>query len=722
MCCKLSLCDGYPLSKGPVLLALLLVAKLLHIRSEPLIYWMSPAPASVLFVRSPRHTKWFLHHQDVGSPVLFCRHLDSRSKPARALSSANELCIRRTRVDSTCRDTGPLFLTSRAGWSPEADVLTCSRCAVFASLACIHPAMRLPLRRTLGLLLHLSLFLASPANLTGRAPSGSKTAIIQMFEWNWNSIASECTSFIGPAGYGFVQVSPPQEHVTGSQWWTDYQPVSYTLTSKRGNRAQFQAMVNACHAAGVKVIADTLWNHMAGSDSGSGTAGSSFMHYNYPGIYQTQDFHHCGLESGDDIVNYGNRVEVQTCELVNLADLATDTEYVRGRLAQYGNDLLSLGVDGFRLDAAKHMPAGDISNIISRLTTRPYITQEVIFGAGEPIQPSEYTGNGDVQEFRWTTAVKNAFLGGGISGLQNPDSSWVASGQANIFVANHDTERNGNSLNINSPSNTYITATIFSLAHPYGTPTILSSYSFGSVDDGAPNGGAGTCSITGGANGWLCQHRFVAITGMVGFRNQVANAALVNWVSPQASQIAFGRGSAGFVAINNADSAWSTTFTTSLANGAYCDVISGKSTNGACTGTGFTVSGGRFTATVPARSAIAIHTGALGTGSGSGGGGTTPTTVAVSWGETAETGFGENIFLVGSISQLGTWDPNASLALSSATYPIWRITVNLPPNTTFQYKFIRKEADGSIVWESDPNRSATTGSAGTTLAINTSWR
>lgn len=33
--------------------------------------------------------------------------------------------------------------------------------------------------------------------------------------------------------------------------------------------------------------------------------------------------------------------------------LATDTEYVRSRLAQYANDLISLGVDGFRLDAAK---------------------------------------------------------------------------------------------------------------------------------------------------------------------------------------------------------------------------------------------------------------------------------------------------------------------------------------------------------------------------------
>lgn len=55
-----------------------------------------------------------------------------------------------------------------------------------------------------------------------------------------------------------------------------------------------------------------------------------------------------------------------------------------------------------------------------------------------------------------------------------------------------------------------------------------------------------------------------------------------------------------------------------------------------------TVSGGSFSATVPARSAIAIHTGALGTGSGTGtGGGGTSTTVAVSWAETATTTFGE---------------------------------------------------------------------------------
>lgn len=59
---------------------------------------------------------------------------------------------------------------------------------------------------------------------------------------------------------------------------------------------------------------------MTGTDSGTGVAGSTFTHYDYPGIYEDQDFHHCGLEPNDDIVNWDNAVEVYTCELDNLAE------------------------------------------------------------------------------------------------------------------------------------------------------------------------------------------------------------------------------------------------------------------------------------------------------------------------------------------------------------------------------------------------------------------
>lgn len=113
------------------------------------------------------------------------------------------------------------------------------------------------------------------ATLTGlgpqaaAAPPGEKDVTAVLFEWRFDSVAKACTDSLGPAGYGYVQVSPPQEHVQGGQWWTSYQPVSYKIAGRLGDRAAFKAMVDTCHAAGVKVVADSVINHMAGpADAG----------------------------------------------------------------------------------------------------------------------------------------------------------------------------------------------------------------------------------------------------------------------------------------------------------------------------------------------------------------------------------------------------------------------------------------------------------------------
>ena len=61
---------------------------------------------------------------------------------------------------------------------------------------------------------------------------------MHLFEWPWDAVARECEEFLGPKGYCGVQISPPMEHIQGSQWWTRYQPVSYKLESRSGNRGQ----------------------------------------------------------------------------------------------------------------------------------------------------------------------------------------------------------------------------------------------------------------------------------------------------------------------------------------------------------------------------------------------------------------------------------------------------------------------------------------------------
>merc|ERR1712110_1388896 len=182
-----------------------------------------------------------------------------------------------------------------------------------------------------------------------------KQAIVHLFEWHWDWIADECEKVLGPKGYCGVQISPPMEHIQGSQWWTRYQPVSYKLESRSGNRGQFEDMVRRCNAAGVNIIADFVVNHMSGHGmSGTGTGGSSFNggSEDYPGVpFSNLDFHQPYCEIND----YHNVDEVRNCYLVSLNDLNGGKDYVRDKIAGYANDMLALGVKGLRVDASKHV-------------------------------------------------------------------------------------------------------------------------------------------------------------------------------------------------------------------------------------------------------------------------------------------------------------------------------------------------------------------------------
>ena len=49
---------------------------------------------------------------------------------------------------------------------------------------------------------------------------------------------------------------------------------------------------------------------------------TGFTHNDYPGIYQSQDFHYCSFHTDHNIVDYGNAMEVWTCQLSGLAEYA----------------------------------------------------------------------------------------------------------------------------------------------------------------------------------------------------------------------------------------------------------------------------------------------------------------------------------------------------------------------------------------------------------------
>ncbi|GAA2928374.1 carbohydrate-binding module family 20 domain-containing protein [Streptomyces enissocaesilis] len=547
--------------------------------------------------------------------------------------------------------------------------------------------------------------LVAPAGTAQAAPPGVKDVTAVLFEWKFDSVAKECTRTLGPAGYGSVQVSPPQEHIQGGQWWTSYQPVSYKIAGRLGDRAAFANMVSACHGAGVKVVADSVINHMA-AGNGTGTGGSSYEKYAYPGIYSGADLDDCRSQ----VSNYGDRGNVQNCELVGLADLDTGESYVRGRIAAYLNDLLSLGVDGFRIDAAKHMPAADLADIKSRLSNPGvYWKHEAIHGAGEAVSPGEYLGSGDVQEFRYGRGLKQVFNNENLANLRNYGEGWgfMESGKSAVFVDNHDTERGGDTLSYKDGA-TYTLASVFMLAWPYGSPDVHSGYAFSAHDAGPPNGGTvNACH----SDGWKCQHDWTQIRSMVGFRNAARGQGVTNWWDNGGDRIAFGRGDKAYVAINHEGSSLTRTFQTSLAAGTYCDVQNN---------TAVTVDGsGRFTATLGAHTAVALHVNAK-TCAG-GGTGPAPVTDGASFNVDATTTVGQNIYVTGDQSALGNWNTAAAIKLDPASYPVWKLDVSLSAGTSFAYKYIRKDASGNVTWESGANRTATVPASGR-VTLNDAWR
>ncbi|MGW9136303.1 carbohydrate-binding module family 20 domain-containing protein [Streptomyces sp. NPDC055681] len=565
---------------------------------------------------------------------------------------------------------------------------------------------RRPLSAALALIAGAAALIPTATPAQASAP-GNKDVTAVMFEWKFDSVAKACTDSLGPAGYGYVQVSPPQEHIQGSQWWTSYQPVSYKIAGRLGDRTAFAAMVSTCHSAGVKVVADSVINHMS-AGSGTGTGGSSYTKYNYPGLYSSFDMDDCTAQ----ISNYQDRANVQNCELVGLADLDTGEDYVRGKIAGYLNDLRSLGVDGFRIDAAKHMPASDLANIKSRLTDPGvYWKQEAIYGSGEAVSPDEYTGTGDVQEFRYARSLKQVFNNENLAELKNFGEGWgfMPSSKAGVFVDNHDTERGGDTLNYKDGAN-YTLANVFMLAWPYGSPDVHSGYEWSDKDAGPPNGGTVNACYS---DGWKCQHAWREIASMVGFRNTARGEAVTNWWDNGGDQIAFGRGSKAYVAINHEGASLTRTFQTSLPAGDYCDVQSGN---------GVTVNGfGQFTATLGANTAVALQVGAR---TCSGGGTTDPGAGAsgASFGVNATTQLGQNIYVVGNQSALGNWNTGSALKLDPATYPVWKLDVSMPAGTSFEYKYIRKDASGAVTWESGANRTATVPSSGKVSLTSDVWR
>ena len=513
----------------------------------------------------------------------------------------------------------------------------------------------------LGLALSLAGLSAQSVAFGNDDPTNPAATDVTMiaFQQSWKTIGDECTKTYGPEGVKYVQVSPPQESIQGTQWWTVYQPVSYKLDSRFGTEDEFKTMISQCNAAGVQIVADMVLNHTTGHDVSwvddqYGVAGTEYngSYGRYPGIgiYQYEesgnnhqyglpsgDFHTCKSNVSDNISDYTNADEVWNCRLSTMWDINTGSDRVQNIQAEYLAHLWEDGVRGFRIDSAKHMDPNDIASIKRKFMTKAGITdeqsfpwsQEVIYhnGESEKFAPERYEKNGQVTEFSYAYSLLKGF-NGSITNLKNITSDLLDDADnATVFVSNWDTARGSETLKPVSGAR-YELANAFMLGYGYGHPKILSDYAFNEstqYDDGVKDSTDttvpkismdGVCATQKDPTqmeygDWNCQQRWTSIRGMIKFHNAVNGTSVSNWQESGSNNIAFERADAngkskGLLALNNTLQEHDVDYTTSLPDGEYCNVYASRT----CSQT-VTVSGGHAKATIGKRSAIAIYAGAV---------------------------------------------------------------------------------------------------------------
>lgn len=232
--------------------------------------------------------------------------------------------------------------------------------------------------------------------------------ILHCFNWKYNDIKAELNN-IAEAGFTTIQTSPAQPGSGTGTWWWLYQPLGFYIgTSELGTKAELESLCKEAENYGIKVIVDVVANHLAGDHSRieDDLKPSKYWHTFGGGI------------------DWKNRWQVTHGE-IGMPDIATENSYVQQKVGKYMQELKSVGVDGIRWDAAKHIgvPSED-DNFWSSVTKYGlYNYGEILTGpddreTGNEDIMKEYTDYITVTDSNYGKALRDSFNSG-----DAPDSS-----------------------------------------------------------------------------------------------------------------------------------------------------------------------------------------------------------------------------------------------------------------------------------------------------------
>lgn len=87
--------------------------------------------------------------------------------------------------------------------------------------------------------------------------------------------------------------------------------------------------------------------------------------------------------------------------------------------------------------------------------------------------------------------------------------------------------------------------------------------------------------------------------------------------------------------------------------------------------------------------------------------------------------WGQSVYAVGDVPELGNWDPAQGVLLDATNYPTWSGAVSdLPENTGIEWKCVKREESNpsaGVEWQSGSNNQVTTGGAGSSVGSSGSF-
>jgi len=316
-------------------------------------------------------------------------------------------------------------------------------------------------------------------------------------------------SYLAGLGVTAIWISPPVDNLNTnipdgngnptasyhSYQGRDFKRVEEHFGNASNTWTDFDNLVSAAHSNGIKVIIDFAPNHT--TQDNAGEFGAFYDNGTLVGNYTNDTngyFHHNANISG---TGWDDRYQVEYYTLFDLADLNQENATVDGYLKAAAQAFQQHGVDGFRIDAVKHVTWGWEYSFANSIYT---YGDSFLFGewfqnsTSDPLYHDSYKfankSGISLLDFPLNAAIRNVF--GSNTNFSDIDSVITAEGSnfawkedLVTFIDNHDMAR---FLSINNNQNRLHEALAFVLTSRgipciyYGTEQYLHNDTGGGTD------------------------------------------------------------------------------------------------------------------------------------------------------------------------------------------------------------------------------------------------